>query len=201
MGTTLRKGVKKRRGGGFQNQSWGWVAFSAGTLPFGSCSCHDSAELPPGSDGGDSAVGCMPPRGTDLHGMPTAQEAMLEVIYMDTPARRPQGRAGESLGEAGRERTGIWWQPPGSQASLSQKRSRLDVVIPEFLDQKLKFQRWISLDASLGQWFKACDVPCWVDQKGVLSHGKLLLLNLWKVTLSQVKLLFKNCGVFWSLMT
>lgn len=70
MGAALGKGVEKRRGGGFQTQSWGWVAFSEGTLPFGSCSCHDSAELPPGSDGGDSAVGCVLPRGTDLMGCP-----------------------------------------------------------------------------------------------------------------------------------
>lgn len=86
------------------------MAFSEGTLPLGSCSCHDSAELPPGSDGGDSAVGCVPPRGTDLHGMSTAHEAMLEVIYVDTPARRPQGRAGElfRLAETG-TRAGENW--------------------------------------------------------------------------------------------
>lgn len=86
------------------------MAFSEGTLPLGSCSCHDSAELAPGSDGGDSAVGCVPPRGTDLHGMSTAHEAMLEVIYMDTLARRPQGRAGElfRLAETGTREGENW---------------------------------------------------------------------------------------------
>ena len=67
------------------------MAFSEGTLPLGSCSCHDSAELPPGRRS-------------------TAHEAMLEVIYVDTPARRPQGRAGElfRLAETG-TRAGENW--------------------------------------------------------------------------------------------
>lgn len=70
------------------------MAFSEGTLPLGnSFPCHDSGNLLREVAGGGSAVGCVPPRGTDLHGMSTAHEAMLEVIYMDTLARRPQGRA------------------------------------------------------------------------------------------------------------
>lgn len=88
----LRRGWRGRAAGGFQTQSWGWVSFSEVSLSFSSCSCHDSAQLPPGSDGGDSDVGCVPPPGTELHEVSISNEAVLEVICMDTPARREQGR-------------------------------------------------------------------------------------------------------------
>lgn len=61
-----------RAGGGFQIQSRGWVPFSEVALPFGGCSCPDSAELPPGSDSGDSDVDRIPPQGTDRHGKSVA---------------------------------------------------------------------------------------------------------------------------------
>ena len=140
------RGWRGRAGGGFQTQSWGGVSFSEVALPFSSCSCHDSAELPPGGDGGHSDVGRVPPQGTELHGVSVSNEAVLEVICMDTPARRRQGRVGELFrirrnGRCEGRELASGESLSGVGLCFLKRESGVDVVIPEFLDQKLEFHR------------------------------------------------------------
>lgn len=67
-------GGGKKGLGGLQIKSWGWVSFSEIALHFGSCTCHDSAELSPGNY---SDVGCIPLQGTEPHRMCVTSEATL----------------------------------------------------------------------------------------------------------------------------
>lgn len=51
------------------------MSFSEVALYFGSCTCHDSAELSPGNYSDD--VGCIPLQSTEPHGMSVTNEAAL----------------------------------------------------------------------------------------------------------------------------